>query len=396
MPTAKLKILILLIEPPLPFGNAASRWSHVLVNELQARGHKVDVLVASGVDSDIEKAKKVFASWPNMHIFPFERSTGLLSKIKTFLYPQKFSFNSDFMECLQKLNPESYDVIHSEITWAAWPVRKWAHKTLLNVHFLQAIDLEHVRPQTFKDKLLFKSWFLAEKKLLTEFPYIRTCSERLTEHIATWGPKPILETVPFGIDLSLYPFILKEQRQNKEPIVTLIGNMSWYPSLSAAKRLIAELWPAIKEQVPEARLRIVGWNARTALKEFLHLKDVEVLENVPDIRPYFEQASVLVYPPGRGSGMKIKIQEALAFGIPVVTTSEGAEGLPAIDMKHMGLSDNNEELIKKSVALLKDFDLQEQLRREGRQMLENHCNPKSTVDKIERLHQQIYANNLSK
>lgn len=387
------KILVILIEPPLPFGNAGSRWFHVLVQGLKSRGYPFDVVVASGVDADVQKAKKVFKDWPNFYIFPFDKPKGVFSKFKTFFFPHRFAFSKEFAECLTKLNPDSYDLIHVEQTWAGWMTWAWPQKTLINVHYLQAIDLEFVQPENWKQKLMFYSWFKAEKKILMHYPHIRTCSPRLRDAIVEWGDKKHLQSIPFGIDLSLYPFIPLEKRQTAQPIVTIIGNMNWYPSLSAARRLIAELWPEIKKQVPQARVRIVGWSARKNLQEYLNQQDVEILEDVPEIQPYFEQASVIVYAPGRGSGMKIKIQEALAFGIPVVTTSEGAEGLMAHDMIDMCISDDNAGLIAKTVAVLKDIELQERLRLQGRKMLEACCGPDVTFQQIEALHHKIIASN---
>ena len=61
MASDPLRILLVLIEPPLPFGNAASRWFHVLYSQLLDRGHDVQVLVASGVERDIEKSKEMFS-----------------------------------------------------------------------------------------------------------------------------------------------------------------------------------------------------------------------------------------------------------------------------------------------------------------------------------------------
>ena len=386
------RALIILIEPPLPFGNAASRWFHVLVQGFKARGYDFDVLVTSGNEKDLDKARVVFKDWRNMHFFAFEKPKGFLSKIKTILYPQKFSLSAEFLKKLESLNPDSYDIIHVEQTWAGWGTWAWPHKTLINVHFLLAIDLELEKPKELKYKLMFQRWFAAEKKILDHYPHIRTCSPRLKEHIQSWGiPKKHLESIPFGIDLSLYPFISASQRQTQEPIITVIGNMQWSPSLSAAKRLAGELWPEILRQIPNARLRIVGWAAREHLKDFLDQPQIEILENVPEIQPYFEQASVLVYAPGRGSGMKIKIQEALAFGVPVVTNSEGVEGLNVKDMVHVALGETNEELIAKTVQILKDPSLQESLRVHGRKMLEEQCGPEVTLSQIEKLHRRIIA-----
>lgn len=381
--------MLILIEPPLPFGNAASRWFHVLVQGLKSRGYPMDVLVASGNPVDFKKARDVFANWKNMHIFPFASPRGPLSKIQTLLKPHNYSFNSQFRSRLKELNPDSYDIIHVEQTWGGWMAWPWPHKTLINVHFLQAIDLENVTPRHFRDRLLFNSWFRAEKKILEHFPFVRTCTPRLREAIAAWGPKKILASVPFGIDSSLYRFIPTEERQNREPIVTLIGNMAWSPSLSAARRLMEQLWPSISQKVPGARLRIVGWSARTQLAQYLDQPGIEIIENVPDIEKYFAEASLLIYAPGRGSGMKIKIQEALAFGVPVVTTSEGAEGLPAQDMIHMGLCDEDAGLIDRSVKILSDFSLQESLRKQGRRLVEEVCGKDTTVEQIEELYSQM-------
>jgi polysaccharide biosynthesis protein PslH len=385
----KLSILMILIEPPLPFANAASRWFHVLLKELDRRGHQVDVLVVSGVEKDIEKAKIQFAKRKNFFIFPFKKNSSFFDKINTLLFPHRSIFNRDFYEKLNEFNPKKYDIIHIEQTWAGWMGFSYAKKSLINVHFLLSIDLEKNNPKNLKDRLLFTSWFIAEKYILKKYPFIRSCSERLEHAIKSFSSAEILSTVPFSLDLSLYPFIPTEKRQTLQPLVTLIGNMTWHPSISAAQRLLKDLWPTISAQVPDAKLQIIGWSAREALKEYLHIANVEILENVPDIQPFFERASVMVYAPSRGSGMKMKVLESLAFGIPVVTTSEGSEGLPAIDMLHLGLCENNHGLIERTVKILKDTSLQEKLRHEGRKLVENHCGEEKTVSQIEGIYQKI-------
>ncbi len=385
---------MILVEPPLPFGNAGSRWFHVLLKGLDQRGHEVDVFVVSGVTSDIEKAKKIFAARKNFFIFPFAINQCFFDKIKTLVAPHRYIFNQESRKKFAELQPENYDIIHVEQTWAGWIGFKYRLKTLINVHFLQSIDLGSSRPKSLKFLLLYKSWFLAEKFILSKYPFIRTCSPRLTEAIRQWDSKrPLVTTVPFSLDLSLYPWIPKEKRHNRRPVITLIGGMTWYPSVSAAERILRELWPEIKKQVPDAVLKIVGWSARAALKDYLELEDVKILENVSDIQPYFEEASVMLYAPVRGSGMKIKVLESLAFGVPVVTTSEGAEGIPAEDMVHMGLCEDNAGLIARTVKILMDPELQERLRLDGRKLLATHCGEEKTVNDIEQIYFKILEHN---
>jgi hypothetical protein len=73
----------------------------------------------------------------------------------------------------------------------------------------------------------------------------------------------------------------------------------------------------------------------------------------------------------------------------VVTTSEGAEGLPAEDMVHMGLCEDNAGLIARTVKILRTPELQETLRLKGRQLLESHCGEDKTVTEIEQIYYQI-------
>lgn len=384
------RLLLTLIEPPLPFGNAASRWFYVLYNELRKRNYSVDVIVASEDQKALEKAQKMFPSNEhNMYFYEFARPKGFAQKISNFISPHKIKFSPAFNSKMQQLMANNYDLIHIEQTWAGWTGLEHIDKTVINVHHLQTIDLEFNKPKSFKEKLLYGRWFATEKKLLSKYKWIRSCSPRLEPLIKGWNKKARIKTIPVGMDPDLYNYMPDEKRQSKEPIITLIGNMGWYPSISAAQRLLKFIWPEVKKQVPNAKCRIVGWSAKKALQDFVDMPDVEILENVPDIQPYFEQASVLVYPPQRGSGMKIKILESMLFGMPVVTTSEGVEGLPAIDMQHCGIADDNTGLIERTVKVLNSPELQNTIRQQARQLVESHCSPQKTVDAMESIYNQI-------
>jgi glycosyltransferase involved in cell wall biosynthesis len=165
--------------------------------------------------------------------------------------------------------------------------------------------------------------------------------------------------------------------------------MYWYPSYSAAVRLLTRLLPILRGHLPEIRVLIVGWQARTALRPFLQLPGVEILENVSDTRPFFENSSLLLYAPERGSGMKVKVLEAFAYGVPVVTTTEGIEGIPAIDGIHVGLCDTDAGLVERTLDLLKDPARQERQRQAARALVEEHCHPRAVLDGVERCYEDI-------
>lgn len=282
-----------------------------------------------------------------------------------------------------------FDILHLEQLWCAWLGLEHPERALVNVHHLCWLDLEHIRPANWW--LRFERWLMmrTERRVIRRVRHVRSCSPRLAPEIQKENAATRVVTIPVGIDPTQYEYI-PEHRRTAAPVLSLMGNMGWYPSHSAAVRLLTRLWPRIKKQAAEARVQIVGWRARTALKDYLEMPDVTIEENVPDMRPYFERTGVMLYAPGRGSGMKIKILEALAYGVPVVTTSEGVEGLPAEDGVHAGVAEEDAGLIERAVHLLRNPATQNRQRMAGRMLLERHCGPTPTLNALE----NAYANML--
>jgi len=145
--------------------------------------------------------------------------------------------------------------------------------------------------------------------------------------------------------------------------------MAWSPGYLTAVRLITSIFPMVRARIPDARLLIVGWNARTALSQYLGSPGIEIHQNVPDPRPYFEQLGVFTYPLPRGSGTMIKVLEAMAYGIPVVTTSEGAEGIDVEHGVHARVADDDEAFSESVVELLRDANARRQMRTAARQLI---------------------------
>lgn len=385
-----LRIVLVMIEAPVPFGNAAARWFYVLLKELVARGHKVTAFAACSKQSEIDEAKKLFpAPEYDLRLYPFPKLGKLESKLTTLTKPYSYMFGVDLKEQLKQVLATGYDVLHLEQLWTAWLVEN-VDKSLVNVHHLVWIDQEELAGGSLSAR--FNRWlmFRAERMLIRRIKFIRSCSSRLVPEMLKVNRKARIETVPVGIDATIYPYIPNEKR-GEEPIVSVIGNMGWHPSSSAAIRLLSRLWPEIKRRVPSAKLQIVGWSARSVLKDYLYLTDVTIEENVPDMKPYFEKTAVFVYAPARGSGMKIKILEALGYGIPVVTTSEGSEGLNATDGVNIGEAEDDAGLVDRAVKLLLDPELRNKQRAAGRELLETRCGPKTTVDGIEAMYSTMIA-----
>lgn len=376
-----LRVVVVLIEPPAPFGNAAARSYYVLLRGLVARGHRVTAFATASKPAEAAEARRLFpAPEYDLRVYPPPPPGGVRSKLATLRRPYSYMFSADLRRDLARELAAGFDVLHLEQIWGGWLGRGYRAKALVNVRHLPSIDLGEEPPVGLRGRV--ERWLMArgEQRLLRAYPRYLALTGRLADAIRAANPAARVAVVPVSLDPALYPV---RPAGPREPVVTVIGSMNWHPSRSAAVRLLTRLWPAVKARVPAARVQVVGWDARSALREYLHLPDVDVAEDVPDARPYFERAGVLLYAPGRGSGMKIKVLEAMLYGVPVVTTSEGVEGLPAEDGVHAGVCDDDAGLVDRAVRALTDPAGAGRMAAAARALVERHCGPPAVLDGVE-------------
>jgi glycosyltransferase involved in cell wall biosynthesis len=385
------RILVVLPDAPLPFGNAGARWYSVLVKELSARGHRVTAYAACHDEQEIESTKQMFPA-PEYDTRCYLRADrhGLGGKLESFRRPHSYMFSPTMKRELREAMAEGFDVLHLEQVWAAWAAPDQPAKTLVNVHYLFDIDMEGHSPASLKEQVVHLRSRQATRKLLQRFPHISTLSSRLTDAVRDIAPRANVSTVPLGLDSSLYPFTADRASAPKSnPVVGLVGSFNWQPTFSAGRRLVEQYWPEIKRLVPNARLLLAGRCAAQAFADLSAAPDTVIHDNVPDILPYFTDIDVMLYAPDHGSGMKVKVMEAFALGVPVVTNTDGIEGLPASDGVHAGISENDRGLVDRTVALLCNPERRHSQRIAARKLIETHCGPKSVVDSLELLYEDM-------
>ena len=386
------RILLVMPDPPLPFGNAAARWYYVLLKGLVERGNDVSAFAACSDRADVAAARELFpAPDYKLRVFPYpKRGTGLRSKWETFRQPYSYMFGPDLKRSLQADLDRGFDILHLEQVWAGWLGLRHVDQALLNVHYLVDIDLAKVRhgnPGTALRRAVTRR---AERRILGHYRTITALTDRLAARVATFAPRASVHTVPLGMDLGFYPRRrIDYAAPGRHPTVSLIGSFNWEPTQSAARRLLTRLWPEIVRRVPAARLQIVGRDAKSTLREFAGTEAVSIFENVPDIMPYFYDADVMLYAPTRGSGMKVKVLEAFALGVPVVTNEDGVEGLPVLDGVHADVTDEDAVLIDRTVALLEDPGLRARRADAARSLVEQHCDPDRVIDILEAVYETV-------
>jgi O-antigen biosynthesis protein len=161
-----------------------------------------------------------------------------------------------------------------------------------------------------------------------------------------------------------------------------VGGFWHRPNADAVTWFVNKIWPEIHSQIPECRFRIAGSNAGDDVRALAMVPGVEVLGFVHDLGPLFDNARVFVAPLRYGSGVKGKIGQSLVHGLPVVTTSIGAEGMNLQNGEDALITDDPDMFASQVVRLLRDDDLWARLQAQGHALARSNFSVESVRGKV--------------
>jgi glycosyltransferase involved in cell wall biosynthesis len=160
-----------------------------------------------------------------------------------------------------------------------------------------------------------------------------------------------VQVVDNGVDTCLF-------RPTPPPLgpgrVLFLGSLDWRPNLDAVGQLLERVWPAVRAEEPGARLALVGRNPPDWLRRSAARAGADLHANVADVRPYLAASAVMAVPLRIGGGSRLKILEALAAGVPVVSTRVGAEGLCLEPGRHLTVVDGVGDMAAELVRCLRE------------------------------------------
>ena len=159
--------------------------------------------------------------------------------------------------------------------------------------------------------------------------------------------------------------------------VLFVGNLSFPPNSDGLRHFIDQAWPALARAVPHAHLTIVGLRPPQDIVDLAGKLGFSLHANVPSLLPYYEQCDVVIAPILFGSGTRIKILEALAFGRAIVSTSLGSEGIGLQHGENVLLADTMTDFAAALASLAGDPAKRQTIADQGRAFQQQHYTPTS-------------------
>jgi glycosyltransferase involved in cell wall biosynthesis len=170
------------------------------------------------------------------------------------------------------------------------------------------------------------------------------------------------------------------------PMIVHLGTMFWPPNVNGVLWFAREVLPLIHQQVPAARFLVVGKNPPPEVQALAADPRVRVTGYVADPMPYLQAADAFVVPLHAGGGMRVKIVDAWLWGLPIVATPIGAEGIQVRDGENILLAEDAPAFARATVRLLTDPDLNRQLRANGRAWVEAHYAWQKVYQQVDRVY----------
>ena len=228
-----------------------------------------------------------------------------------------------------------------------------------------------------------------EQRALSEFDAHIAVSERDAEALRSMNPSAKVFVIENGVDSSYYASERSESPARNR--IVFVGSMDYHANVEGVVRFARDVWPAIYQQKPDLVFTIVGKDPAPAVRDLSSIKKIEVTGSVADVRPYYREAVAAIVPLNVGGGSRLKILEAMAAGVPVVSTTLGAEGLHVRDGEDILIADGEDLLTKGVIELVNDEKLRARLISGGHALVAESYDWARLGAKLSECHQHLLS-----
>ena len=353
-----MKALQICNKSPYPAKEGGPIAMNAITQLLQKQGYEVKILAINTpkyfvstdeVDADYQQQTAIEWIWVDNRLNVCSAALSLLRN--SSYHVDRFKSKQFAAKISEILSAETFDLVILETVYLSVYVdviRKYfSGRLVLRAHNIEHLIWERIAKNTFFGlkklylSLLAKQLRTFEKSVLSRYDEIWCISSQDMQWFENQHPNKLVKLVSFAI---------KNENIPNKPIhyqcnnLFSLGSMDWYPNKEGIVWFLDTVWHAIHQKYPDLTFKIAGRNIPPHWKQ-LNYKGVEIVGEVENAADFLEENGVLVVPLWSGSGVRIKIIEAMAAGKVIITTTIGLEGINAIHKKHVLLADTVNEFV---------------------------------------------------
>lgn len=376
-----MKILFATYDIPYPLYSGGKIRAYNLIKQLASK-HEITLFTYYRENNQLNylvKLKKFCAGvhafkrikvFSKKHIIISLRHPTLTAHIAHYYHPE-------FKKELEKeISSGDYKVLHLESFYTSHLLGDYSVKQVLGTENIEwKVYEKHANQQPAYLRIPFKleafRTKIYEKKTWRKADMILAVSEQNAQEISKHTNKPVY-VVPNGVDVKYFKYKPKKNISER-PTLLFVGNFAYIQNRDAVKFLVKEIFPLVKNQLKDAVLLIVGKNIPKKIRKYSK-NDINIKDDVVDIREAYYKSDILLAPLRASSGTQFKIIEAMAAGIPIITTEIGAGLLGIKNKTHAIIANNPQKLSEAVVRISSSNKLRRQLINNARKLIEQKYN----------------------
>lgn len=379
-----MRILFLSQLLPFPLDAGPKIRSYYVLRYLAEAGHEITLVCfirPEDKELNIQLLRKICRS---IHCVPLVRSRfkDTICGLKSLTTKTPFLISRDRIpEMIQTINEIagscSFDAVHADQLWMAsyGLAHGVAGIKVLDQH--NAVFKVPLRMAACSYNPFIRAFLKKESSKLAE--YERTVCQMFDR--ITWVTEEdrtaLLSDSDEGlgkhhvIPIAVDPSSQTPVEKNQPFRITFLGGMHWPPNADGISWFSKKIWPALSESVPEAILTLIGKSSTKKLLRAKYGNRIQMTGYVSDIKQYLSETAAFIVPLRIGAGMRVKILDAWCWGLPVVSTSIGAEGVQAVHDENLLIADDEEGFKECIIRVLRDTNLSRRLTQKGRFTVES-------------------------
>jgi len=399
-----MKVLFLTQVLPFPLDSGPKIRAHYVLRQL-AGDHEITLVSFFRTERETRDAEHLRPYCTGMHTVPMARSRtrDVLHMAKSLASRRPFVIERDRSVAMRRLlrelvSSEAYDVVHADqLNMAQYALGLPVQARVLDAHNTVWRIVQRLcrgTPWGVRRLLLELEWRKMrryERDVWARFDRIVAVSDedrRTIESVIAGDGRT--DVIPIAVDTTALPRLERDARSQR---IISVGTMFWPPNVEGVLWFAESVYPLIRREVPGASLHIVGARPLAEVRKLAQSdSSIEVRGYVEDVAPCLSRSAVFIVPLKSGGGMRVKIIDAWARGIPIVSTSVGCEGIEEAEHgENILIGDTPAEFAAHVVKVIQSASLSRRLVTNGRRTVEESYDWRSVYKAYDRVYRELGA-----